>query len=63
MSDWLIVGAVIIIAVLFLVYHANKEPSFNPPQPKQIVKMDLTHDQLKQYNGISNPKTFIALKG
>lgn len=25
--------------------------------------MDLTHLQLKQYNGVDNPKLFIALKG
>ena len=26
MSDWLIVGAALIVAILFLVYKANKEP-------------------------------------
>lgn len=63
MSDWLIVGAAIIVAILFLVYQANKDPSFDPPPPKEVIKMDLTHSQLKQYNGVNNPKLFIALKG
>lgn len=30
MSEWLIVGAVVIFAILFLVYQANKEPKFEP---------------------------------
>lgn len=34
MSEWLIVLAVFILAVLFLVYQANKEPSFNPAPPR-----------------------------
>jgi disulfide bond formation protein DsbB len=34
MSEWLIVAAVFIVAVLFLVYQANQPPSFNPAPPK-----------------------------
>ena len=42
MSDWLIVAVVAVVAVLFLVYQANKEPEFNPEPPKKVIKMDLT---------------------
>jgi hypothetical protein len=34
MSDWLIVGVAVVVAVLFLVYQANKEPEFKPAPPK-----------------------------
>lgn len=30
MSEWLIILAVVVLAVLFLIYEANKEPKFNP---------------------------------
>ena len=63
MSEWLLVGVVVILAVLFLVYHANKEPEFNPPPPKEEVKMDLTTEQLAKYDGIKDSKLFISLKG
>ena len=63
MSDWLIIGAVLILAILFLVYKANQEPQFNPPPPKQLLKMDLTADQLLQYDGVKDKLTFLALKG
>ena len=51
MESWLIVGIVIVAAVLFLVYEANKEPSFNPPPPKKRIEKDMTFEELKQYNG------------
>ena len=63
MSDWLIVGAALIVAILFLVYKANQEPSFNPPPPKEQIKMDLTAEQLRQYDGVKDKHTFLALKG
>jgi len=63
MSEWLIVAVVAIVAVLFLVYQANKKIEFNPPPPKEIVKMDLTFEQLLKYDGIKDKKTLLALKG
>lgn len=62
MSEWLILGVVIVGAVLFLVYQANKEPEFSPLPPREVVKMDLTEEQLSQYDGIKNPKVYLALK-
>jgi len=59
----LLVGAALIIAIIFLVYKANQEPSFNPPPPKEKIKMDLTAEQLTQYDGIKDKLTFLALKG
>jgi membrane-associated progesterone receptor component len=55
--------AVVIIAALFLVYQANKEPSFNPPPKVETFKKDLTIQELNEYNGINNPKVLVALKG
>lgn len=63
MSEWLIVGVVAIIAVLWLVYQANKEVTFNPPPPKEIVKIDLTFEQLRKFDGIQDKNTYIAIKG
>ena len=50
MSEWLIVGVALVAAILFLVYQANKEPEFKPIPPKEVLKMDLTTDQLKVYD-------------
>ena len=63
MSEWLIVGVALIAAILFLVYQANKEPEFKPVPPKEVIKMDLTAEQLKNYDGIQSKNTFLALKG
>ena len=63
MSEWLIIGVVAIIAVLWLVYQANKEITFNPPPPKEIVKIDLTFEQLRKFDGIQDKNTYIAIKG
>ena len=63
MSEWLIVGVALIAAILFLVYQANKEPEFKPVPPKEVIKMDLTTEQIKKYDGIQDQNTFLALKG
>ncbi len=63
MSDWLIVGAVLIVAILFLVYQANKEPKFDPAPVKETIKMNLTHAELEKYDGVKDSNLFIALKG
>jgi membrane-associated progesterone receptor component len=64
MSEWLIVLAVAIIGVLFLVYQANKEPSFNPPPPKpKADPLSLNYEQLRKFDGVSSPLVYVALKG
>lgn len=56
--------AVAILGILFLVYQANKEPSFNPPPPRpKPVPVNLSYQELRQYDGVSNPKVYVALKG
>lgn len=64
MSEWLIVLAVAIIGVLFLVYQANKEPSFNPAPPKpRPAPTNLTYEQLRKFDGVASPNVYVALKG
>lgn len=64
MSEWLIVLAVLIVGVLFLVYQANKEPSFNPPPQKpKPDPIAITYAELRKFDGISDPKLYLALKG
>jgi predicted heme/steroid binding protein len=63
MSEWLIIFAVLILAVLFLVYQANKEPSFNPPPPPVRFQADLTYEELRKHDGVINKTVFVALKG
>lgn len=64
MSEWLIVLAVAIIGVLFLVYQANKEPSFNAPPPKpRPANTNLTYEQLRKFDGVANSNVYVALKG
>lgn len=56
--------AVAILGILFLVYQANKEPSFNPPPPRpKPVPVNLSYQELRQYDGVGNPKVYVALKG
>jgi len=49
--------------VLFLVYHANKEPSFNPPPPREVIQKDMTLEELRLYDGVKKSNIFLALKG
>ena len=64
MSEWLIVLAVFIVAVLFLVYQANKEPSFNPAPPRPKPQpADLTYEELRKHDGVINKTVYVALKG
>ena len=63
MNEWVIVGVILLAAVAFLFYQANKQPSFNPQVPTQPVIKDLTYQQLNTYNGVKNPKVYLALKG
>jgi membrane-associated progesterone receptor component len=63
MTQWLIIVAAVIFAALFLVYQANKEPSFNPPPKVETFKKDLTIQELNEYDGVKNPKVLVALKG
>lgn len=54
-----------IIALLLILYLANREPSFNPQpdnRPPQI-KADMTLEELKPYNGEDKPNVLVAVKG
>ncbi len=53
-----------ILGILFLVYQANKEPSFNPPPPRpKPAPLNLTYQELRKFDGVSDPKVYVALKG
>jgi membrane-associated progesterone receptor component len=56
--------AAAILGILFLVYQANKEPSFNPPpaRPKP-APVNLSFQELRKFDGVSDPKVYVALKG
>ena len=44
MNEWAIVTAVIVTAIIFLIYQANKEPSFNPAPIITPVLQDLNYE-------------------
>lgn len=63
-QEWLIVIITIIVAVLFLVYKANEQPTFNPPPPPTKPEpRNMTLQELSIYTGEKQKETYLALRG